>query len=311
MIRVESTRLDATGAGANGTVATSISETAVAGYHTVAGYYYDASNKSRGFLYNVTTYTTLDGPSATQTYIWGIDGTNVVGMYTDGTGNHGFIYNGSVFTTVDNPAGDPGSTVVTGISGDTLVGTYWDPTASQKAGFMATPIPLSPNANLAALALSEGTLSPAFASNTVSYTATVPNATTSITVTPTVAQANATVTVNGTPVTSGTASGPVSLVVGLNPITVVVTAQDGVTTNGYTVAVTRLPQAPTATTLAATGVLGTAAAPAPGRRDAVALIATVDDDGEPAHLAEDHRPSVSKDPTARIPIGFAKECRRG
>ena len=199
MIRVESTRLDATGAGANGTVATSISETAVAGYHTVAGYYYDASNKSRGFLYNGTTYTTLDGPSATQTYIWGIDGTNVVGMYTDGTGNHGFIYNGSVFTTVDNPAGDPGSTVVTGISGDTLVGTYWDPTASQKAGFMATPIPLSPNANLAALALSEGTLSPAFASNTVSYTATVPNATTSITVTPTVAQANATVTVNGTP----------------------------------------------------------------------------------------------------------------
>ena len=104
------------------------------------------------------------------------------------------------------------------------------------------------------MALSEGTLAPAFASGTASYTASVSNSTASITVTPTVAQANAAVTVNGTSVTSGTASGPVSLVVGPNTITVAVTAQDGVTVRNYTVVVTRLAQAPAITTVAATSV---------------------------------------------------------
>ena len=113
------------------------------------------------------------------------------------------------------------------------------------------------NASLAGLALSVGTLSPAFASNTLVYTASVPNATTTITVTPTVGQTNMTVTVNATPVTSGSPSGPVSLALGVNTIAVVVTAQDGVTTNGYTVEVTRLPQLPAVTTMAASSILGT------------------------------------------------------
>jgi len=92
---------------------------------------------------------------------------------------------------------------------------------------------------LSALALSSGTLSPTFASGTTSYSTSVANAVTSITVTPTRTEANATITVNGTAVTSGSASGAISLNVGLNPITVVVTAQDGTTTSTYTVNVTR------------------------------------------------------------------------
>ena len=98
---------------------------------------------------------------------------------------------------------------------------------------------LSTNADLSNLAPSVGTLTPGFASATTSYTASVPNATASITVTPTVADATATVTVNGTTVTSGAASGPISLAVGANVITAVVTAQDTVTTKTYTVTVTR------------------------------------------------------------------------
>jgi gliding motility-associated-like protein len=94
-------------------------------------------------------------------------------------------------------------------------------------------------ATLSNLVLSSGTLTPGFASGTTSYTASVSNATTSITVTPTTTDANATVTVNGTSVTSGTASGSISLNVGANTITTVVTAQDGTTTNTYTVVVTR------------------------------------------------------------------------
>jgi gliding motility-associated-like protein len=98
-------------------------------------------------------------------------------------------------------------------------------------------------ANLANLTLSTGTLNPAFASGTVNYTASVNNATTSITLTPTTSVNTATVKVNGVTVTSGTASGPITLNVGPNIITTVVTAQDGITTNTYTVTVTRAPSA--------------------------------------------------------------------
>ena len=96
------------------------------------------------------------------------------------------------------------------------------------------------SSNLTNLTLSSGTLSPAFAAATTSYTASVPNATTSITVTPTLSDATATVKVKGTTVTPGTASGAISLVVGTNVITTVVTAQDGTTTKSYTVNVTRI-----------------------------------------------------------------------
>lgn len=94
----------------------------------------------------------------------------------------------------------------------------------------------SANADLSALSLSAGTLSPSFASDTTAYTASVPNATTSLTLTPTNSDANATVTVNGTSVTSGAPSGLIALAVGDNVVTTVVTAHDG-TTKAYTVTV--------------------------------------------------------------------------
>jgi len=58
------------------------------------------------------------------------------------------------------------------------------------------------DATLSALTLSSGALSPAFASGTVTYTASVANSVSSLTVTPTVTQANATVKVNGVTVAS-------------------------------------------------------------------------------------------------------------
>ena len=97
----------------------------------------------------------------------------------------------------------------------------------------------SSNANLAGLLTSKGTFSPAFASGTLNYTDAVGNTITSLTVTPTTSGGNATVKVNGTAVTSGTPSAPISLVVGPNTVTVVVTAQDGTTTKTYTITVNR------------------------------------------------------------------------
>jgi gliding motility-associated-like protein len=95
----------------------------------------------------------------------------------------------------------------------------------------------SNDATLSALTISSGTLTPSFASGTITYTASVSNATASINVTATRNQANATLKINGNTVTSGSATA-VNLNVGSNNIPVLVTAQDG-TTKTYTITVTR------------------------------------------------------------------------
>jgi hypothetical protein len=97
----------------------------------------------------------------------------------------------------------------------------------------------SNDATLSALGINAGILSPTFASGTTSYTASVVNFITSIFITPTANQANATITVNGTAVMSGVVSQAIPLLVGANTITIKVTAQDGSTTNPYTIIVTR------------------------------------------------------------------------
>lgn len=106
--------------------------------------------------------------------------------------------------------------------------------------FTLTVAAPSTNNDLSALAISASALDPVFATGTLAYTASVPNATSSLTVTPTVADSTATVKVNGSTVVSGAASAPINLSVGVNNISVVVTAQDN-STKTYTIAVTRQP----------------------------------------------------------------------
>ena len=103
---------------------------------------------------------------------------------------------------------------------------------------------VSANANLSSLLTTGGTISPTFATNTISYTSSVSNSTSSATVTPTLSDANATVQVrinsgSYSTVTSGSASSALSLNVGANPIDIKVTAQDGTTIKTYTLTVTR------------------------------------------------------------------------
>jgi hypothetical protein len=102
----------------------------------------------------------------------------------------------------------------------------------------------STDATLSALSLSSGTLSPSFASATTSYATSVGNGVSTLTVTPTVNQANATLRVrlnsgSWASVTSGLASGSLSLDVGSNTVDVEVKAQDATTTRTYSVTVTR------------------------------------------------------------------------
>jgi uncharacterized repeat protein (TIGR01451 family) len=109
-----------------------------------------------------------------------------------------------------------------------------------RSASVAQAMTISSNANLSSLVLSSGTLSPAFAAGTTAYSAEVDYSVTSITVTPTKENANAAIKVNGVTVSSGSASGPIALSVGDNTVTIIVTAQDGVTTRTYTLTVTRL-----------------------------------------------------------------------
>ncbi len=112
--------------------------------------------------------------------------------------------------------------------------------------------PASSDATLSAVSLSQGRLSPSFVSGTLAYTASVAHSVSSLIVTPTTNDANATATVNGASATT-----PVTLAVGRNTVTVHVTAQDGTTTQNYTVTVTRV----AALTVALTGPSGTVTGP--------------------------------------------------
>jgi gliding motility-associated-like protein len=94
---------------------------------------------------------------------------------------------------------------------------------------------------LANLEISKGNLKPAFSKGIFAYMARVSRTTFAITVTPTAGNAFATIKVNGIIVASGTASPPIALSNGINDITIVVTAQNGVNTKTYALTVTKEP----------------------------------------------------------------------
>lgn len=148
---------------------------------------------------------------------------------------------GSTTATQNIAAGNTITAVTFALTGATPT-THYRLVAQNDSGITRginqTFMTLSSNADLASLTLSSGTLSPVFASSTLSYTATVTHATSTLSLTPTSANIFATITMQGASVISGTPSSPVSLSVGDNVINTIVTAQDG-TPKTYTLTVTR------------------------------------------------------------------------
>jgi len=117
------------------------------------------------------------------------------------------------------------------------------------------------DATLSALAMSSGSLVPAFAPATFAYTDDVQPCTATIRVTPTLSDPAASAKVNGVATASGTPSTPIPLIFGANAITVQVTAQDTVTTQTYGITVNRpppLPNAPLLQSIVARKVHGSA-----------------------------------------------------
>jgi gliding motility-associated-like protein len=95
------------------------------------------------------------------------------------------------------------------------------------------------NAKLASVWATHGTFAPVFTAAVTSYASSVYNAISGISITPKTSDVNATVTINGTLVASGTSSALIPLAPGANTIKMIVTAQDGITTQTYTLVTTR------------------------------------------------------------------------
>jgi hypothetical protein len=148
---------------------------------------------------------------------------------------------GSTTSTQNIAAGNTITAVTFALTGATPT-THYRLVAQNDSGttrgINQTFMTLSSNADLSSLTLSSGTLSPTFASSTLSYTATVSHATSTLSLTPTSANIFATITVQGASVISGTPSSHIPLVVGSNVINTIVTAQDG-TPKTYILTVTR------------------------------------------------------------------------
>ena len=105
----------------------------------IVGFYADVNGYGHGFLYDGSTWTTLDDPLGYFTWARGISGTNIVGFYLGANGVHGFLYNGSTWTTLDDPLGVE-RTYCTGISGANIVGYCVDSNGITH-GFLAAPTP--------------------------------------------------------------------------------------------------------------------------------------------------------------------------
>ncbi|MBB3056237.1 beta strand repeat-containing protein, partial [Mucilaginibacter gotjawali] len=155
------------------------------------------------------------------------------------TGTVGVSGSGTSYTVTISSisgAGTLGISIALGTASDLAGNT------APASGASGTFNVLSNDDNLTNLTISSGTLSPSFATGTLSYSVNVPYTVNSVTLTPTAEDINSTIDIGGN-VISGNASGAQSLSVGANTINVTVTAQDGVTQNIYAVTVNRSPAA--------------------------------------------------------------------
>lgn len=100
-------------------------------------------------------------------------------------------------------------------------------------------VPLSDNAYLSGIQLSVGKMDQDYYSAQLAYTGSVGYLASSIQITADSDDANATLTIDGLATASGAASNLIELAEGSNNITILVTAQDGISTESYSLDITR------------------------------------------------------------------------
>lgn len=113
------------------------------------------------------------------------------------------------------------------------------PEPTQQPTAEPTQEPASSDAALGSLWISSGTLTPAFSSATTSYSASVDHEVTTVTVDAKTSHMGATFAISPADADADTAGDQVSLSVGPNSVSVVVTAEDGTSTQTYSITITR------------------------------------------------------------------------
>ncbi len=147
---------------------------------------------------------------------------------------------GSFVNGVQTLAADDSGVVYAG-------GDFTQISGQLRIGLAALPafVP-SDEARLSSLTPTTGTLSGAFNPTQFTYTLAVSNAIASIAFTPVAMDEGATITINGQTVASATQSPTLPLHLGSNPVSIQVTAEDGISQQEYLVDVIRLSSAPVA-----------------------------------------------------------------
>ena len=178
-----------------------------------------------------------------QSAVSGTDFTSTSGMLTIAAADNTATGTIQVPTTEDD-ASESAETFTLTLSNPTNA-TLGTPSAATGTINDDDGTPLSTDATLSDLSLGTGVMSPAFASGTDTYTASVANSVDEVTVTPTTNHASATAEILDTDNLALTDADStedgfqVALSVGSTQLGVLVTAEDGTTTKFYTVNVTR------------------------------------------------------------------------
>ena len=218
---------------------------------------FEVATSASGASHTVALVAAPPPPAATTLAATGISAAsatlngsaNAAGTDTTVSFDYGLTtsYGTAVVASPATVSGTVTTAVSKAISGLTAGATYHyrvvasNPNGTTKGADMTFTVG-SNNANLAGLSVSSGTLAPGFDKLTTSYIASVPFASDGVTVTPTTDHPAASVKVNGVPVASGAASGVIPLAVGNTTLTILVTAEDTITTKSYTITMTRLPE---------------------------------------------------------------------
>jgi len=94
----------------------------------VTGLYVDSTGHAHGFTYLYGTFTTIDAPGATDTYlVYPNDFGAVAGFSFDSSGNHSFVFQRGAWTTISDPVAPAGQTFAGSVNDlGTVVGTYYD-----------------------------------------------------------------------------------------------------------------------------------------------------------------------------------------
>ncbi len=164
-----------------------------------------------------------------------IAATDFVAVDVNGAERYRATYSAST-TISDDEDAEPSETFTVAISKRAAAGILL-PTPSTTTVTIAAS-DLSADASLASLTVSEGTLSPAFASSTTDYTVRVDYGVEGVDIVPVASDGGATISIGSNKVSSGQGHAA-DLSVGTSTIEVVVTAQDSLTMRTYSVIIIR------------------------------------------------------------------------